>query len=165
MMQATTTALVRNIFEQFFSKQLAGKSLAPKRRRCGVCEMCQLPDCGTCNHCKDMIKFGGSGRSKQACVHRRCPNMAVQVAEEDDGLELLGEQEVVVEKGGGGGKKARKSKTKLEWVGEPRKEGKKTFFPCVLVDGCEVGRVTVAALCAHNNDVCVLRCVKETVFL
>lgn len=142
LLQATTTPLVRNIFEQFFSKQLEGKSSAPKRRRCGVCEVCQLADCGTCNHCKDMIKFGGSGRSKQACVHRRCPNMAVQVAEEDDGLEL-GEQEAVVEKGGGGGggKKARleKNKTKLEWVGEPRMEGKKKCFTSVLVNGCEVG--------------------------
>lgn len=35
-----------------------------------------------------MVKFGGSGRSKQACVHRRCPNMAVQVAEDcDDDLD------------------------------------------------------------------------------
>ena len=44
---------------------------APRRRRCGVCETCQQPDCGQCSHCKDMVKFGGSGRSKQACVHRR----------------------------------------------------------------------------------------------
>ena len=85
-------------------------------------QACQLPDCGKCGFCQDMIKFGGRGRSKQACVHRRygvcyvcstvhftvallivnfgnsvqvhqvhklthatpsrCPNMAVQVAEE-----------------------------------------------------------------------------------
>ena len=30
-----------------------------------------------------MVKFGGTDRSKQACVHRRCPNMAVQCAEEN----------------------------------------------------------------------------------
>ena len=30
-----------------------------------------------------MVKFGGTGRSKQACVHRRCPNMAVQCAEDN----------------------------------------------------------------------------------
>jgi len=41
-------------------------------------------DCGKCNHCRDMVKFGGSGRSKQSCVHRKCPNMAVQVADDDD---------------------------------------------------------------------------------
>lgn len=51
----------------------------PKRHRCGVCETCQQPDCGVCISCKDMIKFGGSGRSKQACNRRRCPNMAIQV--------------------------------------------------------------------------------------
>lgn len=51
----------------------------PKRQRCGICENCQQPDCGLCNACKDMIKFGGTGRSKQACIRRRCPNMAIQV--------------------------------------------------------------------------------------
>lgn len=30
-----------------------------------------MPDCGSCTSCKDMIKFGGSGRSKQACSQRR----------------------------------------------------------------------------------------------
>lgn len=51
----------------------------PRRHRCGVCEACQQSDCGTCIACKDMTKFGGTGRSKQACVRRRCPNMAIQV--------------------------------------------------------------------------------------
>ena len=43
-----------------------------------------MPDCGECKHCKDMLKFGGSGRSKQACVRRRCPNMAIQTADEGE---------------------------------------------------------------------------------
>lgn len=34
-------------------------------------QVCQAPDCGKCSACKDMIKFGGSGRSKQACQKRR----------------------------------------------------------------------------------------------
>ena len=34
-------------------------------------QACQLSDCGKCASCRDMIKFGGTGRSKQACVHRR----------------------------------------------------------------------------------------------
>jgi len=46
-------------------------------------QVCQQPDCGKCAACRDMVKFGGSGRSKQACVHRRCPNMAVQCAEDN----------------------------------------------------------------------------------
>ena len=43
----------------------------PRRTRCGVCEACQQPDCAQCKHCKDMTKFGGSGRSKQCCINRR----------------------------------------------------------------------------------------------
>ena len=31
-----------------------------------------------------MVKFGGSGRAKQACKLRRCPNMAVQAVEDGD---------------------------------------------------------------------------------
>lgn len=34
-------------------------------------QVCQSPDCGKCAACKDMIKFGGSGKSKQACKQRR----------------------------------------------------------------------------------------------
>lgn len=135
MLQATTTPLVRNIFEQFFSKQLAGKGTSgPKRRRCGVCEVCQLPDCGKCNHCKDMIKFGGSGKSKQACIHRRCPNMAIQVAEDDENTEVV-EPEVPKK---GGGRKAKKAKTRVEWVGEPIKQGKKRLFTTVCINNSEV---------------------------
>ena len=46
--QATTTPLVRNIFELFFKNQIDGKptTSAPKRKRCGVCEVCVL--CGVC---------------------------------------------------------------------------------------------------------------------
>lgn len=102
--KATTTALVYQIFDTFFSDQIdqndkeGGQS---KRQRCGVCEVglkkknkmnddavfnqtghktcsrfarlqvCQSPDCGKCGACKDMIKFGGSGKSKQACKQRR----------------------------------------------------------------------------------------------
>ena len=48
--QATTTPLVRNIFEQFFLNQIDGKATsAPKRRRCGVCEVCGVCEmCGMC---------------------------------------------------------------------------------------------------------------------
>lgn len=130
--KATTTKLVSQIFDTFFSDQIdqEDKENVVKRRRCGVCEVrtglgvkeslqyskgeilvrlavifpklkmtnsiniaalssqykllfgilnvvmfslqvCQAPDCGKCNACKDMIKFGGSGRLKQACQKRR----------------------------------------------------------------------------------------------
>ena len=57
----------------FFKNQIENKSniSAPRRRRCGVCDVCQQPDCGQCTFCKDMVKFGGTGRSKQCCIDRR----------------------------------------------------------------------------------------------
>ena len=138
-MQATTTPLVRNIFELFFSNQISGKSSAPKRRRCGVCEVCQLTDCGTCKNCKDMIKFGGSGRSKQACIHRRCPNMAVQEAEEDE--ETDGEEEEDTAGAKKAGKKCRMEKkiVSVEWSGRGEKQGAKTLYCAAMINHTQVG--------------------------
>ncbi|KAK4878394.1 hypothetical protein RN001_010900 [Aquatica leii] len=84
--KATTTNLVSEVFEAFFIDQIdktEKDDKGPRRKRCGVCEACQTPDCGKCSHCRDMLKFGGTGRSKQACLQRRCPNMAIQTADED----------------------------------------------------------------------------------
>ncbi|KAK5638240.1 hypothetical protein RI129_012535 [Pyrocoelia pectoralis] len=84
--KATTTNLVREVFETFFDDQIDQKGKddkGPRRKRCGVCEACQTSDCGKCAHCRNMLKFGGTGRSKQACLMRRCPYMAIQAAEED----------------------------------------------------------------------------------
>lgn len=83
--KATTTPLVRQCFDQFFAEQMDSRKtsdedkekLGPRRMRCGVCEACLKQDCGSCVSCKDMIKFGGSGRSKQCCKDRRCPNMMI----------------------------------------------------------------------------------------
>ena len=93
---ACVTPLVRDVFDSMFKGQLEAEdeSLgATKRRRCGVCEACQLPDCGKCRSCMDMVKFGGTGRSKQACLARRCPYMMVKEAEEDDILDDAEEAE------------------------------------------------------------------------
>jgi len=50
------------------------KMAAPKRRRtrCKKCVACNNSDCGLCNFCKDMIKYGGTGKSKQSCITRQC---------------------------------------------------------------------------------------------
>ena len=79
--KATTTQKVHELFESFFPDQLNNTSdkLLLKRRRCGACEACLETDCGECTNCKNMIKFGGPGTSKQACVKRRCPNMEIVV--------------------------------------------------------------------------------------
>jgi len=133
---------VRDIFEQFFSNQIANKSVsAPKRRRCGVCEACQLPECGTCSHCKDMIKFGGSGRSKQACVHRHCPYMAVQTAEEDEELEVGLKEEIRAAKKVSKKGKVEKKPELVQWVGPGEKHGNKTFYHSSIISSNKVGRL------------------------
>ncbi len=50
-------------------------------------QFCQAKECGQCRACLDMVKFGGTGKSKQCCVRRKCPNMAVKEADEDDGMD------------------------------------------------------------------------------
>ncbi|CAG0886916.1 unnamed protein product [Darwinula stevensoni] len=81
--KATTTPLVRAVFETVFAEVIDGDTpiQTKKKTRCGVCEKCQAPDCGSCKACKDMLKFGGTGRSKQACVLRKCPNADAEDSE------------------------------------------------------------------------------------
>ncbi|XP_061556979.1 DNA (cytosine-5)-methyltransferase 1 [Phycodurus eques] len=141
--KATTTKLVYLIFDTFFSEQLEqdDKESVAKRQRCGVCEVCQSPDCGKCAACKDMIKFGGSGKSKQACKQRRCPNLAVKEAEDDENME---EEEDVPVKSKKASRVKRKKQTqcKLTWIGEPvQGENKKQYYKkvCVNEEELEVG--------------------------
>lgn len=49
----------------------------PKKKRaaCGHCQQCEAADCRECSACKDMVKYGGPGTSKQKCEKRRCLNM------------------------------------------------------------------------------------------
>ncbi|PIK62821.1 putative CXXC-type zinc finger protein 1 [Apostichopus japonicus] len=41
-------------------------------RRCGECEACLRSDCGKCDFCLDMKKFGGPGKIRQKCRKRQC---------------------------------------------------------------------------------------------
>ncbi|XP_072164056.1 lysine-specific demethylase 2A-like isoform X2 [Diadema setosum] len=43
-----------------------------RRSRCKKCANCTRPECGKCNFCRDMKKFGGPGRMKQTCIMRQC---------------------------------------------------------------------------------------------
>lgn len=54
------------------------------KRQCNICEACQQPDCGECVFCKDMIKFGGSGKGKHTCKYKRCFNVATQHVKDSD---------------------------------------------------------------------------------
>uniref|UniRef100_A0A4W3HR48 DNA (cytosine-5)-methyltransferase 1 n=1 Tax=Callorhinchus milii TaxID=7868 RepID=A0A4W3HR48_CALMI len=136
--KATTTSLVYQIFDTFFSEQIDqnDKENGLKRQRCGVCEVCQQPDCGKCRACKDMVKFGGSGRSKQACLQRRCPNLAVKEADDDENdeedSETVGE---VCPKKILQARKKKQSKNRICWIGEAIKsDGRKTYYQKVSVD-------------------------------
>ncbi|XP_060069633.1 lysine-specific demethylase 2B-like [Ylistrum balloti] len=58
-------------------KKAAGKGspssgVRRRRTRCKKCEPCTRNDCGECNFCKDMKKYGGPGRMKQSCISRQC---------------------------------------------------------------------------------------------
>ncbi|GLV37979.1 Lysine demethylase 2 [Carabus blaptoides fortunei] len=96
--KATTTDLVRKVFESFFPEQLDKNDQVVRRTRCGVCATCQLPDCGSCSSCRDKIKFGGKGRCKQACIRRRCPNLAIQVAEDSENEDVYEDSRILLKK-------------------------------------------------------------------
>ncbi len=95
MSKATTTLLIRELFEEVFDEQMdddttKNKPKAPRRKKCGACDNCLAQDCGSCTHCKDMIKFGGSGKSKQSCIKRNCLNMveSINTPSDDEDAEV-----------------------------------------------------------------------------
>uniref|UniRef100_A0A8C5LD39 DNA (cytosine-5)-methyltransferase n=1 Tax=Jaculus jaculus TaxID=51337 RepID=A0A8C5LD39_JACJA len=137
--KATTTKLVYQIFDTFFAEQIEkddreDKENAFKRRRCGVCEVCQQPECGKCKACKDMVKFGGTGRSKQACLKRRCPNMAMKEADDDEEVDD-NIPEVPSPKKMHQGKKKKQNKDRISWTGKSVKSDKKRlYYRAVCID-------------------------------
>lgn len=143
--KVTTTKLVCKIFDTVFAEQIEkekqeDKENMFKRRRCGVCEVCHQPECGQCKACKDMVKYGGQGRSKQACLERRCPNLAMKEAEEDEEVDDI--PEMPSPKKMNQGKKKKLNKNRISWIGGAIKtEGKKIYYKKVCVDSetLEVG--------------------------
>ncbi|KAJ8301982.1 hypothetical protein KUTeg_020969 [Tegillarca granosa] len=50
-------------------------------RRCGECVNChKTEDCGRCDFCKDMKKFGGPNKIRQKCRLRQCINFGLNTA-------------------------------------------------------------------------------------
>ncbi|CAK8688847.1 unnamed protein product [Clavelina lepadiformis] len=147
--KATTTRLVAEIMEQFFQDTVdstTGHKI--RRHRCGTCEVCLKPDCGECSACKDMVKFGGSGRSKQACVQRKCPNL--QVHQDDSNMEDVDEEKEVVAEPSkptaptkSAHKVKRSTKSRVEWIGEPvvKSKDQRTYYQSFKLGGVlyEVG--------------------------
>uniref|UniRef100_A0A8C3KF53 DNA (cytosine-5)-methyltransferase n=1 Tax=Calidris pygmaea TaxID=425635 RepID=A0A8C3KF53_9CHAR len=151
--KATTTKLVYLIFDTFFSEQIEkderedDKENAMKRRESGFLRpqrsLSLLPGTSlcSCKACQNMVKFGGSGRSKQACLQRRCPNLAVREADEDeevdDNIPEMPSPKKMLQ-----GRKKKQNKSRISWVGEPIKsDGKKDYYQRVCIDSetLEVG--------------------------
>uniref|UniRef100_A0A8C6TWT2 [histone H3]-dimethyl-L-lysine(36) demethylase n=1 Tax=Neogobius melanostomus TaxID=47308 RepID=A0A8C6TWT2_9GOBI len=47
-------------------------ALRRRRVRCKRCAACRRRECGSCQFCHDMRKFGGPGRMKKGCAMRQC---------------------------------------------------------------------------------------------
>lgn len=63
-------------------KDKSHKSKKNKRRKstrqCGECTACYMTeDCGRCDFCKDMRKFGGPNKIRQKCRKRQCLNFGL----------------------------------------------------------------------------------------
>ncbi|GFT76368.1 CXXC-type zinc finger protein 1 [Nephila pilipes] len=59
-----------------FEDERKGKSA----RRCGECVACyRTEDCGRCDFCKDMRKFGGPNKIRQKCRQRQCMNFGLNL--------------------------------------------------------------------------------------
>ncbi|KAK3103295.1 hypothetical protein FSP39_018289, partial [Pinctada imbricata] len=59
-------------------------------RRCGDCVAChRTEDCGRCDYCKDMKKFGGPNKIRQKCRLRQCMNFGLNtsMATKKDGID------------------------------------------------------------------------------
>lgn len=142
---ATTTPLVRDVFEVLFHGQIDDKaSNTARRKRCGVCEACQSADCGKCRACKDMVKFGGTGRQKQCCLERRCLNKVFQEAEEDDGdteeMEDELDRKAAQAEAPATRKTARRGGSDVRWADDKpvAKQNKKSYYSRALVNGHEL---------------------------
>ena len=117
-----------------------GPTTATRRARCGICEACQQTDCGKCSCCRDMVKFGESGRTKKSCVSRKCPNMAVQLADDDDELVDADIPDLEVDNLNGVAFDRRTvnhhTSKNIEWVGPVLKIANGlTFYSAAMVNG------------------------------
>uniref|UniRef100_A0A3P9MGD5 [histone H3]-dimethyl-L-lysine(36) demethylase n=1 Tax=Oryzias latipes TaxID=8090 RepID=A0A3P9MGD5_ORYLA len=54
------------------TKRSSISALRRRRVRCKRCSACCRKECGDCQYCHDMRKFGGPGRMKKSCIMRQC---------------------------------------------------------------------------------------------
>lgn len=71
--------------QRLLTRRHSGRPSLPKTKvekkrrkfRCNLCNSCRVKDCRKCAACRDMKKYGGPQRLKQACSQRpRCPFMS-----------------------------------------------------------------------------------------
>ena len=138
-------SLVRDVFEAVFGDQMKMSDGDKKTgkvpvTRCGVCDQCTKSDCGQCRNCKDMTKFGGSGKSKQACMERKCLNKAVKGEDGEESEEEEEQQVNISDLLNKSSEKTPKKKTKgnhkdVEWLGEAVTAKRKTYYKSAILDG------------------------------
>ncbi|TRY63131.1 hypothetical protein TCAL_04277 [Tigriopus californicus] len=143
--KATTTPLVRSVFERLFGAQFADEDVSQKtqrKRRCQVCEACTSADCGTCSNCKNMIKFGGTGKGKQACDKRICQNRVEILAEdveaiasEEDATTIFTEKASAKHTHNNKTTIRKKTKNKIEFIGAGKEIRNRSYFSEVKVNG------------------------------
>ncbi|XP_028404801.1 DNA (cytosine-5)-methyltransferase 1-like isoform X2 [Dendronephthya gigantea] len=145
--KATTTPLVRHVFDIFFRKEIEEKSDSPVKRRgrCNVCRTCQKPDCGKCKECRNMKKFGGTGLEvQQGCINRRCENIATE--ETNDCADKANQDVEVLSKN-------------VKWIGDPiRSIGEKKFYPSAKVENELVKIGEFVKLCPNEPSVPLYIC-------
>lgn len=69
-------------------KSSKGKKAAKGKKkrfvRCKECDACKREDCGECEGCLTMAKFGGDGKTKSSCKNRKCENPQERPPKDDD---------------------------------------------------------------------------------
>eukprot|EP00095_Tigriopus_kingsejongensis_P009171 maker-scaffold145_size311916-snap-gene-0.17 protein:Tk09171 transcript:maker-scaffold145_size311916-snap-gene-0.17-mRNA-1 annotation:"dna (cytosine-5)-methyltransferase -like" len=112
--KATITPLVRHVFESVFKHQIVKEKKDVLQddeafnERCGTCSNCHKQDCGICNACQRMTKYGGGG-TRVECIRRICDNLEVAV------VSIVDENDPRSAKRG-------RSETMVEFIGAPIKE-------------------------------------------
>ena len=59
------------------TNELTKQSVTIIKKKCGVCVNCVKDNCRNCVYCKDMKKYGGSGKLKQSCSAKKCSRLLV----------------------------------------------------------------------------------------
>ena len=137
---ACVTPLVRGVFDAIFAEQMADEAEGEKKggkkrsKRCGMCDHCLRKECGVCKNCKNMTKFGGNGKAKQACEQRKCEKVETP---EDEAEEEVEEPETLLSPDAKSKEKkdAKKVHKEVEWRGEGVVEGRRTYYTGALLDG------------------------------